>query len=69
MKASLFIVFLVISVFFFECEGFDRVPACDEVCGRSQPEQDACCRAHGYAAGTCSSFTKILCRRELNVPG
>ncbi|KAL0839169.1 hypothetical protein ABMA28_017137 [Loxostege sticticalis] len=25
-----------------------RVPPCDQVCDRIDPEKDECCRAHGY---------------------
>ncbi|GBP71047.1 Psychimicin [Eumeta japonica] len=32
-----------------------RVPPCDQVCSRTNPEKDECCRAHGHAFhATCS---------------
>ncbi|KAL0839419.1 hypothetical protein ABMA28_016143 [Loxostege sticticalis] len=34
---------------------YTHVCACDEVCQRSSPERDECCRAHGFSgSASCS---------------
>ncbi|KAI8431466.1 hypothetical protein MSG28_015983 [Choristoneura fumiferana] len=54
LKTMLVLVILAVVVVCVIGPGHVRVPACDEVCGRTDPEKDACCKAHGnYGWNNC----------------
>uniref|UniRef100_A0AC35F1X9 Uncharacterized protein n=1 Tax=Panagrolaimus sp. PS1159 TaxID=55785 RepID=A0AC35F1X9_9BILA len=56
--AVLFFFVLVVAVTFNGADAGNniRTPPCDEVCHRSNPEQESCCKAHGFSTGRCKDF-------------
>uniref|UniRef100_A0AC35GAV3 Uncharacterized protein n=1 Tax=Panagrolaimus sp. PS1159 TaxID=55785 RepID=A0AC35GAV3_9BILA len=58
--ACLFVIILVVGIM-IESNYAQYIDACNEVCRRSNPEKDSCCRAHGSKGSQGCESGRMLC--------